>query len=55
MCLSCGWMEPEAIKRDKELKLEIEKRNSKRLPRVEVKTVRMDWSNLGNPRVLPER
>ena len=55
LCLSCGWMEPEAIKRDKELKLEIEKRNSKRLPRVEVKTVRMDWSKLGNPRVLPER
>ena len=56
LCLSCGWITPEAKKLDEKLKLEIEKQNSKERPlRVEVKTVRMDWSKLGSPRVLPER
>jgi len=55
VCPSCGWLEPEARERDKKLKLEIEKDNSERPPRVEVETIRMDWSKLGHPRVLPER
>jgi hypothetical protein len=55
LCLSCGWMDPEAKKRDEELKLEIEKQNSQRPHRVEVKTIRVDWSKLGARRVLSER
>ena len=55
LCLSCGWMDPEAKKRDEELELEIEKRNSRRSRQVEVKTVRVDWSKLGSPRILLER
>ena len=55
LCLSCGWMDPEAKKRDKELQLEIEKRDSEKLPQVKVKTVRVDWSKLGSPRILLER
>jgi len=55
LCLSCGWMDPEAKKRDKELKLKIEKRNSQRSRQVKVKTVRVDWSKLGSPRILLER
>jgi len=53
LCLSCGWMDPKVKKRDKKLKLEIEKDNSKRPPRVGVKTIRVDWSKLGGPRILP--
>ena len=55
VCPRCGWLEPEAKKRDKKLKLEIEKDNSKRSPRVKVQTVRMDWSKLSYPRVRPKR
>jgi len=55
LCLSCGWMDPEAKKRDEKLKLEIEKQNSQGQRQVEVKTVRVDWSKLGNSRILLER
>ena len=55
VCPRCCWLEPEAKKRDEKLKLEIEKDNSKRPPQVEVKTVRVDWSKLGSPRILLER
>ena len=54
-CLKCGWMSPEDKKRNEEVRKKIEEKNSQRPHRVKIKTVRMDWSKLGNPRVLPER
>jgi hypothetical protein len=55
VCPSCGWLGPKARRREKELKLEIEKRNSQEPHRVKVETIRVGWGKLGNCRVLPER
>ena len=55
VCPRCGWLEPEARKRDKESKVQIEKQNSKKSYRVKIKTARMDWGKLCDSRVLPER
>ena len=54
LCLSCGWIDPEAKKRDEKLKLKIGKQNPQGQRRAKVKTARVDWSSLGRPRVRPK-